>query len=84
MVCQEIAAGGKTTDSPAAFDLASAKTTFESTCNGCHPLSNVDSSPPKSEAEARTLAARMVDNGLFADERSLEQIVGYLAQNYGR
>ena len=84
MVCQEIAVRGKTTDSPAAFDLASAKTTFESTCNGCHPLSNVASSPPKSEAEGRVLGVRMVENSLFRDDKMLEQIVGYLARAYGR
>jgi len=68
----------------AAFDLAQAKTTFENTCNGCHALSNVDSSPPESEAEARALVARMVDNGLSADARTLQQIVGYLARTYGK
>jgi len=67
----------------AAFDLAKAKTVFENTCNGCHSLSNVDSSPPESEAEARALVARMVDNGLSADERTLQQIVAYLARTYG-
>ena len=45
---------------------------------------NVDSAPPKSEADARSLVARMVDNGLFRDEQSLEQIVGYLARTDGR
>ena len=68
----------------AAFDLAQAKTTFESTCNGCHSLSNVENSPPGSEAEARALVARMVDNGLSTDERTLRQIVGYLARTYGK
>ena len=75
----------KTTPAPRdAFDLGKAKAAFESTCTGCHALSNVDSSPPSSEAEARTLVARMVDNGLFTDERTLEQIVTYLAKTYGK
>jgi hypothetical protein len=67
----------------AAFDLATAKASFESTCNGCHPLSNVDSAPPASETEARALVARMVDNGLSKDEQTLQQIVTYLARTYG-
>jgi cytochrome c5 len=66
------------------FDLAKAKSVFESTCNGCHSLSNVEQAPPISEAAARDLVVRMVDNGLSADQAKLEQIVGYLARTYGR
>lgn len=66
------------------FDLAKAKSVFESTCNGCHSLRDVEQSPPASEAAARDLVARMVDNGLSADQAELEQIVGYLARRYGR
>jgi cytochrome c5 len=66
-----------------AFALAKAKTVYESTCTGCHSLSSVDQAPPTSEAAARDLVARMVDNGLSADPASLEQIVGYLARAYG-
>jgi cytochrome c5 len=84
-VARKPAAQVKPVPAPAdAFDLGKAKTVFESACNGCHPLSNVESAPPKSESDARTLVARMVDNGLFTDEQSLEQIVGYLARTYGR
>ena len=67
-----------------AFDLGGAKATFESTCNGCHSLSNVENAPPGSEAEARELVARMVDNGLNAERGNLEQIVFYLAKAYGK
>lgn len=73
-----------TTSPGETFDLAKAKSVFESTCNGCHSLSNVEQAPPASEAAARDLVARMVDNGLSADEAKLEQIVGYLARTYGR
>ena len=66
------------------FDLAKAKSVFETTCNGCHSLSNVEQAPPTSEAAARDLVARMVDNGLSADQAKLEQIVGYLTRTYGR
>jgi hypothetical protein len=41
----------------------------------------VEQSPPKSEAEARELVARMVENGLNAEPRKLEQIVFYLARS---
>ena len=66
------------------FDLAKAKSVFESTCNGCHSLRNVEQAPPPSEAAARDLVARMVDNGLSADQATLEQIVAYLARTYGK
>jgi mono/diheme cytochrome c family protein len=66
------------------FDLATAKAAFESTCNGCHSLSSVDQAPPASEAAARELVARMVDNGLSVEPVKLEQIVGYLARTYGK
>ena len=66
------------------FDLGGAKSVFESTCNGCHALSNVVQTPPRSEEEARDLVARMVDNGLSAERPKLEQIVYYLAKTYGK
>jgi hypothetical protein len=66
------------------YDLPVAKTVFESTCNGCHSLINVEKSPPQSEAEARDLVARMVENGLNGDPGRLEQIVFYLARTYGK
>jgi mono/diheme cytochrome c family protein len=65
------------------FDLRKAQAAYESTCNGCHSLSNVDQAPPKSEAAARDLVARMVDNGLSADQATLEQVVTYLTRRYG-
>jgi mono/diheme cytochrome c family protein len=69
---------------PDQVDLGKAKSVFESTCNGCHGLSSVEQAPPGSEAAARELIARMVDNGLSADQAKLEQIVVYLAKTYGK
>jgi len=66
------------------FDLGKAKSVFESTCNGCHSLDNIDQAPPASAAAARELVARMVDNGLSTAPARLEQIVEYLARTYGR
>ena len=63
-------------------DLAKAKAVFETTCNGCHALSSVEQAPPTSEAAARDLVARMVDNGLGADQAALDQIVTYLTRTY--
>jgi len=65
------------------FDLARAKSAYESTCTGCHSLRSVEEAPPASESAARDLVARMVDNGLSVERATLEQIVGYLARTYG-
>jgi len=67
-----------------AFDIAKAKAVFESTCNGCHSLNSVDQAPPVTEAAARDLVARMVDNGLSLEQARSEQIVGYLTRTYGK
>jgi cytochrome c5 len=66
------------------FDLGGAKTVYESVCTGCHSLRIVEKSPPESEAEARDVVARMVENGLDADRGKLEQVVLYLAETYGK
>lgn len=69
---------------PAAPTDLPGKAVFESTCNGCHTLTQVDDAPPRSESEARELVSRMVDNGLAADPPALEQIIAYLAARYAR
>jgi mono/diheme cytochrome c family protein len=76
-------AAARPTPAPAA-DPRSGETAFETTCNGCHALDQVEHAPPGSEAEARELVARMVENGLTADRVRLEQIIAYLAATYGR
>jgi mono/diheme cytochrome c family protein len=65
-------------------DLTKAKTVFESTCSGCHALTNVEQAPPDSEVAARELVGRMVDNGLSADQATRDQIVAYLTRTYAK
>ena len=64
------------------FDITMAKQTFESTCSQCHRLTNVDRSPPESVKETGDLIARMVENGLKAQQQDLEQIAFYLTKMY--
>ncbi len=64
------------------FDLNIAKQTFEATCTQCHSLKNVERKPPGSADEAKVLVARMVDNGLEAEQEELEQVVFYLVKTY--
>lgn len=69
---------------PGPTELAQTKALFEGACNGCHAASQVEGAPPRSEAEARRLVARMVDNGLSAEAADLERIARYLARAYAR
>ncbi len=64
------------------FDVNVAKQTFEATCTQCHTLKNVERKPPGSAEEAKELVARMVDNGLEAEQEELEQVVFYLVKTY--
>ncbi len=64
------------------FDLNVAKQTFEATCTQCHSLKNVERKPPGSADEAKALVARMVDNGLEAEQVELEQVLFYLTKTY--
>jgi mono/diheme cytochrome c family protein len=64
------------------FDLNLAKQTFEATCTQCHTLKNVERKPPGSADEAKALVARMVENGLDAEQEELEQVVFYLVKRY--
>ena len=64
------------------FDVNVAKQTFEATCTQCHTLKNVERKPPGSAEEAKELVARMVDNGLEAEQEELEQVVFYLVRTY--
>ena len=68
---------------PAAlYDPAKAKMLFEETCSQCHELTELDNYPLESSADVTELLARMVENGLEADEADLEQVVMYLMRNY--
>ncbi len=59
-----------------------ARRTFEETCTQCHSTRNVERKPPASVDEARALVARMVENGLEAEQDELEQVVFFLVQTY--
>ena len=72
----------KTAERAGPYDAAKAKALFLKTCSGCHAIKNVDRAPPRDVAAARSLVARMVDNGLVAREADLAQIIAYLERSY--
>ena len=69
-------------DDAAPHDTAQAKQLFEMKCSECHATNEVDKKPPDSEAPARDLVKRMVDEGLTASEEELAQLVRYLTETY--
>ena len=79
---QAAAAVATGSEEAAAFDPAKAKQLFETKCSQCHPPTLVEMRAPKTEADVRTLVARMVGEGLSATEAELEQIIGHLTATY--
>ena len=65
-----------------AYDPEAARELFEITCSLCHEFSDVDNVPPTSEEETTELIARMIDNGLFLEEKDIKIIARYLNETY--
>ena len=70
------------TDTVVAYDEAEAKVLFEDKCSQCHPLTDVEDYPPRSEEETTEVVARMIDNGLYLEEEEIELITRYVNKTY--
>lgn len=75
-----LAQGSSTTT---AVDNASGKRLVEWKCNACH-RANRATEVQKTRAEWQSTVARMVENGLLAEDDELDQIVQYLASLNGQ
>ena len=64
------------------FDSEQMRRTFEINCALCHDRDRVDESPPRTVEEVGSMGSRMVENGMFASEDELEQIIAYLNLHY--
>lgn len=64
------------------YNEAMAKKLFEEKCSLCHPLTDVEDYPPRSKEETTEVISRMIDNGLFLEEREIELITRYVNDNY--
>lgn len=71
-------------EEPSAYDAVKAKRLFETKCSECHKTTQVEKKPPSSEAAARALVARMVEEGLTAKEDELALIARYLTDTYAK
>ena len=71
-----------TDTAPVTYNEAEAKALFEDKCSQCHPFTDVEDYPPRSEEETTELITRMIDIGLYLEEEEIELIVRYINENY--
>ena len=71
-----------TDTAPVTYNEAEAKALFEDKCSQCHPFTDVEDYPPRSEKETTELITRMIDIGLYLEEEEIELIVRYINENY--
>ena len=64
------------------YNEVEAKALFEDKCSQCHPLSDVVDYPLRSKEETTEMITRMIDNGLFLEEKEIELITRYVNDNY--
>ena len=65
-----------------AYDEVEARELFEDRCSQCHPFTDVEDYPPRSEEETAELITRMIDIGLYLEEDEIEVIARYINENY--
>ena len=64
------------------YDAVEAQALFEDKCSQCHPTTDVEDYPPRSEEETIELIARMIEIGLYLEEEEIELISRYINENY--
>jgi mono/diheme cytochrome c family protein len=64
------------------YNEAEAKALFEDKCSQCHPFTDVEDYPPRSEEETTELITRMIEIGLYLEEEEIELIARYINENY--
>ena len=64
------------------YDHAAAEKLFTQKCSQCHDPSQVEQTPPATQADVIALVQRMVGNGLVANEVELGAIIRYLTVTY--
>lgn len=64
------------------YNEAAARVLFEDKCSQCHPTTDVEDYPPRSREETTEVISRMIDHGLFLEEKEVELITRYVNDNY--
>ena len=65
-----------------AYDEVEARALFEDKCSQCHPFTDVEDYPPRSEEETSEIITRMIDIGLYLEEEEIEIITRYINETY--
>ncbi len=63
------------------YDATKAKALFEEKCSQCHPYQDVIEYPPTSKEETTEVINRMIDIGLYLEEKEFELIARYINEN---
>ncbi len=63
------------------YDAIEAKALFEEKCSQCHPYEDVFDYPPTSQEETTAVINRMIDTGLYLEEKEIELIARYINEN---
>ncbi len=61
---------------------ALAQATFQKVCSQCHAVTEVDRSPPRTEATIQSVMERMSVNGMKATPKEIRAIRSYLTKTY--
>ena len=64
------------------YNEAEAQALFEDKCSQCHPFTDVEDYPPRSEEETSEIITRMIDIGLYLEEEEIEIITRYINETY--
>ena len=63
------------------YNAVEAKALFEDKCSQCHPYQDVIEYPPTSREETTEVINRMIDIGLYLEEKEFELIARYINEN---
>ncbi len=63
------------------YNAVKAKALFEEKCSQCHPYQDVMEYPPTSKEETTEVINRMIDIGLYLEEKEFELIARYINEN---
>ncbi len=64
------------------YNVEEARALFEDKCSQCHPLTDVEDYPPRSEEETTEIITRMIEHGLYLEEPEVALITHYVNENY--
>ena len=77
-----MAAEQSTDETTGTYNEDEAKVLFDDKCSQCHPTTDVDDYPPRTKEETTEVINRMIEHGLYLEEKEIEIITRYVNDNY--